>query len=136
MSLILFFLVSLSFSHELLREVHREGNCILVRFYFQDGKAFSYEEYEIYREGEGVPFQKGRSDALGRVVFCPDRDGLWLFRISSQDGHGAEISMNLKAGKVEQRHSPFESYKRVLSGLGYLLGIFGFVSLVLRRWKR
>lgn len=137
MILALFFLlVSLSFSHELLKEVSQEGNCTLVRFYFQDGSAFSYEEYEVYREDEKVPFQKGRSDALGRVVFCPDRDGLWLLRISSQDGHGAELKLNLKAGKVEKKHSKFEGYQRVLSALGYLLGIFGLISLFSGRWKK
>ncbi|WPM31284.1 hypothetical protein IAE16_05525 [Hydrogenobacter sp. T-2] len=134
--ILIFLLVSLSFSHELLEEVRQEGNCTLVHFYFQDGSAFSYEEYEVYREGEKAPFQKGRSDALGRVVFCPDRDGLWFLRIRSQDGHGAELRLNLKAGKVEKKRSKFESYQRVLSGLGYLLGIFGLISLFSRRWKR
>ncbi|MEJ5338234.1 MAG: hypothetical protein ACK42C_09340 [Aquificaceae bacterium] len=134
--LLLFVLLSVSLSHELLKEVRSEGNCILVRFYFQDGTAFSYEEYEVYRKGDRVPFQRGRSDALGRVVFCPDRDGLWLLKISSQDGHGAELELSLRAGRPEQRHSPAESYKRVLSGLGYLLGIFGLISLIFGRWKR
>lgn len=137
MSLFLFLILSyISFSHELLNQIHQEGNCILVRFYFQDGTVFSYEEYEIYREGEAVPFQRGRSDALGRVVFCPDRDGIWTLKISSQDGHGADLKLSLKAGRVEHGHSSTESYKGILAGLGYLLGIFGLLSIFLRRWKR
>lgn len=66
---------ALLFAHDLEHTIHREGNCVVVSFFFPDGSKFSYEEYKVYKEGERAPFQIGRTDALGRVVFCPREGG-------------------------------------------------------------
>lgn len=126
-------LFAFAFSHELSHRVEQEGSCALVYFFFQDGSPFNFEEYEVYREGENTPFQKGRSDALGRVVFCPDRDGLWQLKIASQDGHGAILNLKLQGKRVLKERGLVHKYTPLISGLGYLLGIFGLVALLLRR---
>lgn len=134
--ILVLFLLSLSYAHDLQHSLKMEGGCAVLSFYFPDGKPFSYESYEVYREGERVPFQNGRSDSLGRVVFCPDREGRWTVRIFSEDGHGAEVSLELGRGSVKDTGSLFERYEKVFVGVGILLGVFGLLELFVRRWRR
>jgi nickel transport protein len=112
-----------------------EGSCAVLSFYFPDEKPFSYESYEVLREGERVPFQSGRSDALGRVVFCPDRRGLWTVRVFSEDGHGAEVRLRFDGSSLKDKRSIFERYEKVFVGVALIFGIFGLLELFVRRWR-
>lgn len=127
----------LLWAHDLQHNIQKEGNCIVVSFFFPDGSNFSYEEYELYKEGNRVPFQTGRTDALGRVVFCPNEEGVWLIKTFSIDGHGAQVRVNFEGeGLKEQKDSIFERYKNILAGLGWLLGIFALLEVYFRRIRR
>jgi hypothetical protein len=57
-------------AHDLQHEIG-EGEAVSVRLFYADGSDFAFESYEVYRAGEEVPFQVGRTDLLGRVVFLP-----------------------------------------------------------------
>lgn len=132
--LILFFF-SLTFPHDLEHRVSQEGGCVVVHFYFQGGKGFSYEAYEVFYEADKIPFQVGRSDALGRVVFCPDREGFWTLKVTSEDGHGATIKLKAGGKRVEAEKDFFSRYERLFVGVGILLGLFGFSQIFLRRFR-
>ena len=114
------------------------GEAVVVKLYYIDDQPFSFEAYEIYREGESLPYQVGRSDALGRVVFLPDRAGEWRVKAVSEDGHGVDVVLYADAqARVELRDTPvFERYGRILVGVALILGIFGFLNLYLRKKKR
>ncbi|GBC88229.1 hypothetical protein HRbin13_00349 [bacterium HR13] len=135
---LLLLLLSLSFAHDLQHSLSKEGNCVVLSFYFPDNTKFSYEKYEVYREGEKLPFQVGRTDALGRVVFCPDKRGEWTVRTTSEDGHGAIVKVKVDKASVKTESSPFERYQKVFVGMGIVLGIFGVLELYIRRvsWVR
>jgi nickel transport protein len=118
-----------------LRHSIEEGVAVTVKLFFADGNEFSFESYEVYREGEEIPFQVGRTDALGRVVFRPDRAGTWRVKAFSQDGHGADLSLTTSAqgGFESADRSLFERHSRLLVGVSIIFGIFGLVSLFARR---
>lgn len=121
-------------AHDLRHTVTQEG-AIVVELFYPDKTPFSYEGYEIYRPGDDVPFQVGRSDALGRIVFMPDRAGAWKLKAFAEDGHGAEFTVTSKgAGKLSDADKPLvERYARVFAGLGLIMGVFGIWSLFRRR---
>lgn len=114
------------------------GEAVVVKLYFIDDKPFSFEAYEIFREGESVPYQVGRSDALGRVVFLPDRAGEWRVKAISEDGHGVDVILYAdEQARVELRDTPvFERYGRILVGVALIFGVFGFLNLYLRKKKK
>lgn len=130
---IILLIFSFAYSHDLQHSVSREGACTVLSFYFPDGTKFSYEKYEVYMYGEKLPFQVGRTDALGRVVFCPDKDGRWVVRTQSEDGHGAVVEVDVKGRSVKAEGSLFERYQKVLVGAGLILGTFGILEIFIRR---
>ncbi len=111
-----------------------EGTAVSVRLFFAGGNEFSFEAYEVYRAGEEIPFQVGRTDARGRLAFFPDRPGTWRIKVFSEDGHGVDFSLTTGAqGIVEKADKPlFERSLRVVVGIAIIFGIFGFVSLFAR----
>lgn len=135
MWLLTFLFFSLSFAHDLEYQISREGKCVVIHFYFPDGTTFSYEKYEVREEKDKLLFQTGRTDALGRLVFCPNRDGVWLVKVSSEDGHGAELKIEVKDGLAVKKASFFEKYRELLAGIGYVLGIFGLLEIIFRRFR-
>ncbi|WP_028949953.1 hypothetical protein [Sulfurihydrogenibium subterraneum] len=129
LSLLLFLTVSV-FAHDLQHSVKKVDDTVVISFYFPDGTKFSYENFEIYRDGEKIPFQVGRTDALGRVVFVPDKEGNWSVKIFSEDGHGSTVKVSVeKAGYVSLDEGVFKRYEKVFVGIGLILGIFGFISI-------
>jgi len=120
-----------------LRHSIEEGAAVTVKLFFADGNGFSFESYEVYHAGEEIPFQVGRTDALGRIVFLPDRAGSWRIKAFSEDGHGADFSLTTGAqGGVETAdRSFFERHSRLVVGVSIIFGIFGLVDLFVRRRK-
>jgi nickel transport protein len=132
--LLCFWLPERASGHDLRHSIE-EGAAVTVKLFFADGNEFSFESYEVYRAREEIPFQVGRTDALGRVVFLPDRAGTWRVRAFSEDGHGADISLTTGAqGAIESAdRSLFDSHARLVVGVSIIFGIFGLVNLFARR---
>ena len=126
------------FAHDLQREVAEGTGAVEVRLFFSDGSVFSFEAYEVYREGEDIPFQVGRTDALGRLVFIPDRAGTWRVKVFSEDGHGLDFSLATGEGGMLENAggSSLEGYSRLLVGVCVIFGIFGLVNLFFRRRRK
>jgi len=133
-SLLYFCLLEPAVAHELQYSVE-EGSAVTVKLFLADGGEFSFENYEVYRAGDELPFQVGRTDAHGRLVFLPDRAGTWRVKVFSEDGHGVDLSVSTDAhGAIEQDHrSLSERPLRLLVGVSIVFGIFGVVSLLARR---
>lgn len=50
--------------------------------------------YRVYApDAADQPFQTGRSDGLGRVLFMPDQAGLWRIELRTEKGHEATASV-------------------------------------------
>ncbi len=113
------------------------GQAVVIRLFFVDDKPFSFEGYEVYRAGEKLPYQVGRSDAKGRIAFLPDRGGDWRVKAFSEDGHGLDFTLKTDAAaKVEAADKPaYERYGRIVVGIAVILGLFGSLSLFARRRK-
>jgi nickel transport protein len=124
-------------AHDLQHRVD-EGAAVVVRLFFADGSDFDFESYEVYRAGDGIPFQVGRTDLKGRVVFLPDRPGTWRIKAFSEDGHGADISFSTGANaSVREGGRPFlERHLRLVVGVSVIFGLFGMASLFTRRGGR
>jgi nickel transport protein len=123
-----------AFAHD-LQYVVGEGSAVFVKFSFAGQDEFSFQSYEIYREGENIPFQVGRTDQQGRLVFLPDRPGKWRIKAFSEDGHGRDFSITTDAqGGVEQAERPLLSRNlRIVIGAALIFGLFGLLSLFARR---
>jgi nickel transport protein len=113
------------------------GQAVVVRLFYPDDTAFAFEAYEIHPEGDRLPVQVGRTDARGRIAFLPDRAGRWRIKAVSQDGHGLEFRLETDAAAgLSGADKPFyERHARIVVGVAVLLGLFGFLSLYMKRRK-
>lgn len=112
-----------------------EGEAVSVALSVAGEKAFSFAAYEIYRAGEDRPFQVGRTDRHGRLVFLPDRQGEWRIKVFSEDGHGVDVFITTDArGGVEHASRPAAGRTvGIAAGVALIFGLFGVVWLVARR---
>ena len=113
------------------------AQAVVVKLFYVDNKPFTFEGYEIYRAGEKLPYQVGRSDSQGRIAFLPDRAGEWRIKAISEDGHGLDFTLTTDAAaRVEASDKPaFERYSRIVVGIAVILGLFGLLSLYVRKKK-
>jgi nickel transport protein len=120
-----------------LQHTIAEGDAVVVKLSYPDNTPFSYESYEVFRTGEKRPFQIGRTDNYGRIVFLPDRRGEWRVRAFSEDGHGVDFTFETDKGSVsgESTRASLGRGARILVGLAILFGVFGIVSLLYGRRK-
>lgn len=121
-------------AHDLQYSVER-GAAVVVRLSYGDHAVLAYQSYEVLRVGDEEPFQVGRTDALGRLAVLPDRAGDWRVKVATADGHGVDLTFSADAAAtVSAVQRPFfERHARVIAGAGLLLGVFGVLSLWLRR---
>jgi len=122
-------------AHQVLSSVSG-APATVVTLRYGDGKPFSYEGYELFRGGEGLPAQVGRTDAQGRVVFLPGAARQWHLRAFSQDGHGVDRRFEVAA----PQGTPAAAGDRTLLhpalailGGALLLTLFALYQLFLRR---
>lgn len=135
---ILIALISLSVqAHDLHHEV-TDGQAIVVHLFFMDNSPFAYENYELYREGDVLPYQTGRTDARGYFSFIPDSAGSWQVKAFSADGHGVtfEVTTNEDMTLSYAEKPLVDRYGRIVIGVAVLFGIFGLLSLMLKRRKK
>lgn len=114
------------------------GQAVVVKMFFVDNTPFTFEGYEIYREGEKLPYQVGRTDSQGRIAFLPDRASTWRIKAFSEDGHGLDfkVSTDAAAELAGSEKPAYERYGRIVVGVAVILGPFGALSLFVRRQKR
>lgn len=111
------------------------GQAVVVKLFFVDNTPFTFESYEIYREGEKLPYQVGRTDSMGRIAFLPDRAATWRVKAFSEDGHGLDFKLSTDAAALltGSEKPAYERYGRVVVGVALILGLFGALSLFVRK---
>ena len=121
-------------AHE-LRHTVTKSDAVIIELFYADGTRFDFQQYEVYHNGEDLPFQVGRTDALGRVVLVPDQAGTWRLRAFSEDGHGADFTFETDAaGTAVRSDQPlFRTFLNILVGVAIILGAFGILSLFFKR---
>ncbi len=70
----------------------------LVTAQYDDGEPMSYSEMEIKSSDSQLPFQKGRTDRQGCVMFKPDGPGNW--QVVVNDGRGHRLALDLTVDEV------------------------------------
>ena len=129
--LLLLLPVSNALAHALLHE-SSVGEAAVVHFLFPDGDKPYFEAYRVMAPDDTRPFQSGRINAIGEVSFRPDRPGPWRVVVATEDGHGAEVRVEVgPEGMVTAggTGTGLSQPARLTAGIGYLLGIFGFIAL-------
>jgi len=111
------------------------SKAVVVKLFYVDNTPFTFEGYEIYREGDRLPYQVGRTDAQGRIAFLPDRAATWRIKAISEDGHGLDFKLSTDAAAtVTGADKPFiERYGRIAVGVALILGLFGIFNLFMKR---
>lgn len=113
------------------------GQAVVIKLFYVDNTPFTFEGYEIYREGEKLPYQVGRTDKQGRIAFLPDTAAQWQIKVISEDGHGLDFKLSTDAAAaLSGSEKPlFERYSRIFIGVAFILGVFGALNLYLKRRK-
>lgn len=113
-----------------------EGVVVTTRM---GGEEASYSEYEVFAPADQeTPFQLGRTDALGRLIFLPNAPGTWVVKVKADSQHGvhgvvAEVDVD-DQGVVKDISQPLvATHTRLLIGISLLIGIFGLISLARAR---
>ncbi|MEW8012860.1 MAG: hypothetical protein AB2766_07375 [Candidatus Thiodiazotropha endolucinida] len=95
-------------------------------------------EYELTATGGKAPYQSGKSDALGRVVFIPGDVREWRLRVFSADGHGIDTVFELAPGVASHSHTghTYSDFTKLILGIGILLSGFGVMMLFTKHKRR
>lgn len=76
------------------------GATTVVTVAHDDGSPLADTPFTVVAPGDGAAFLSGRTDSQGRVVFQPDRAGVWKVRVAGVDGHGAVVTVNVDSTAV------------------------------------
>jgi hypothetical protein len=104
--------------------VHRtlDTDGVAIAFFLSTGEAVDLASYRLFAPGEdGVAFQEGRTDRLGRVLFVPDRPGSWRIDLKDVNGHGADVRIEVGADLVAP---PEPAWRRWLLRFSLLANLF------------
>jgi nickel transport protein len=114
-----------------LQHTAEPAQALVIQMHYADGSPFAFESYEVYRDGDKVPQQVGRTDKAGRIAFLPDGPATWRVKAFSEDGHGLDMRVESGAGgTVEAADQPlFERFTRIVVGVAVILGLFGALRL-------
>ena len=128
---------SICYAHGLEHTISREGKCVVISLFMDGGAKFSHKAYEIYNSKDNILFQKGMTDALGRILFCPDREGVWVVKTFSKDGHGSVIKITTtEASLTDTEKNFFDRHEGLLIGAFIIIGLFGILELVIAKWPK
>ena len=101
------------------------GEAVVITLTHDDGSPFAFQT---------DPFQAGRSDRRGCVVFAPAGSTRWELRAFSIDGHGVMVRGTTSGHSGEETSSRrVGRASGVIAGAGVLLAIFGVTSLAMAR---
>jgi len=123
-------------AHDLQHTV-TSGQAVVIKLFYVDNTPFAFEGYEIYHDGEKLPYQVGRTDSRGRIAFLPDKAATWRVKTISEDGHGLDLKLttNADAALSGSEKPAFERYSRIVIGVALILGLFGVLNLYVKRKK-
>lgn len=127
-------------AHALLAKEVDSGNVCAVEFAYSTGGTANYAEVKVYApDNADVEFQNGRTDALGRFAFLPDKAGTWTVVMADGMGHKVShpVAVTLSGERVAQ--VPAEGLTAssklfpALLGVSLLANFFLLLALFRRR---
>ena len=123
-------------AHDLQHTVVQKQATVVI-FSFGGDVNFSYQKYEVYAPNSKLPFAVGRTDSLSRVVFVPNKTGMWKIKAISEDGHGASIKINIdESMKISNyTQSFYEKFQKTFVGLALIFALYTFVHFIINRRK-
>jgi nickel transport protein len=112
-----------------------KGEGLLVSAGYDDGEPMSYAEFKILGPDSDIPFQKGRTDRNGRLMFRPDKKGLWQIIVSDGMGHRLALKReifnvkgDIQAATPDKKGTPkTDRFQGIIMGVSIILGLFGIV---------
>lgn len=133
-------------AHGVAHQVER-ARAVTVTFTYPDGAPLAFADFQVHGPQDPRPAAAGLTDRAGRVVFLPDRPGAWTVRVTTVDGHGAEVALDIPADDLAAarpgRPASAEGagpatvsdarWLRALLGVALILVIALILSTVLRR---
>ncbi|MDT8437419.1 MAG: hypothetical protein RQ729_00245 [Wenzhouxiangellaceae bacterium] len=138
--LLTLFWSSAALGHGLNYRIER-GQAVQVWFSSHHEDALANAGFRVFTPADEQIFVRGRTDRLGRAVFVPDRAGQWRLLLATEDGHGAEVEIEVSADSLTDASEmpPLQlagvgRLSGTLAGLGYLAGLAGLL-LLLRRHR-
>jgi nickel transport protein len=124
-----------NFAHEVHTHVETTPLTVVTLSY-ADGKPFAYEQFEVTPQGNEVPSQVGRTDALGRAAILPVAGKALELVATTKDGHGARLALRASDASAVSPAPTFSEPPRWMqfaTGAGILFGLFGLLQLFTRR---
>ncbi|MCU7931254.1 MAG: hypothetical protein KZQ90_10665 [Candidatus Thiodiazotropha sp. (ex Codakia rugifera)] len=112
-----------------------EASIVTLRYH--NNEPFANVSYELFVAESKHPYQSGRTDAQGRVVFFPGSIRQWRIRVFSKDGHGTDTPLEVDTDSISRNpggESVLTTAYLVL-GIGILLSGFGLLLLTVKRGK-
>ena len=73
----------------------------LITAMYDDGEPMSYAAVEIRTSDTDLPFQKGRTDRNGLMMFKPDTPGLWQVEVTDGMGHRLALELDVPASQPD-----------------------------------
>ena len=124
------------FAHDLHHHVSQE-RATVVTFSFGSVDSYAFQKYEVYAPEAKIPFSVGRTDRLSRVLFMPDKSGLWRVKVMSDDGHGAVVDVDIDESMHMTHYSQslYEKFQKIFVGLAFIFAIFALIYMLKRRKK-
>jgi nickel transport protein len=120
--------------HALLHEVKATQSAMIVHFFYEGVREKPwFEQYVVYAPDEELSFQEGRVNELGEVTFRPHRPGHWRVQVITSDGHAQTANIQVlpedATADLTAIQSSSGSVTRLVTVIGYLLGLFGLLML-------
>lgn len=123
-----------------LRAAHeQQGDVILVRFAYSDGKGPEFAAVRV-TAADGTEFQNGRTDARGRFAFVPDAPGTWRISVTDGMGHKVEHAVDVavpgtpnETARPDSAEAALPLPLRAALGLSLLANLALLASLFRRR---
>jgi nickel transport protein len=112
------------------------GTAVSVTFLYDDQTPMAFERFDVLAPGSTDPFQTGRTDRLGRVVFQPDSEGEWQVRVWTEDGHGGSTRVQVDGTMlVNEKSDSGKGGKltRLILAPFAILGLFYLISLIMKK---
>lgn len=136
--LVIFFIVQIVYGHEIHYTIENKNTVVLS--VFDDDKAFSFENYEIYSpESDKMPYQIGKTSKAGKIAFLPEMEGTWIIKVFSDDGHGFDKKINIDKNmlvKENKKEPSSHMYLKIIAGIGFIFGVFGLINIFSKRKKK
>ncbi len=135
------------FAHGLHLSAQYDGKQITGKAYYSDQTPAAETYVEVIKQDETEPAVYGKTDHEGRFNLPLSQEGTFTVVIKGMEGHRAEIAVHKTAAQnnttdIQLLREEIEQLKNkiylrdVIGGIGYILGLFGMITLLRNRKEK